>query len=116
MDPYEQTHLEALPRDVRAIVLATVRTLIERGPRGLVEERLCPAEWEASMAENLRDYPGNLIEPPASAEIFGHSDPSGTWTIDLPLHNDREGRMDLFLFLEIDPKAQSAKVRGIYTP
>jgi hypothetical protein len=116
MEYYRQHRLEDLPQDVRRLVRAAVRTLIERGPHGLVEDGFCPGEYETSMVDNLSDYPGQLVQPPDSAEFYGHVETDGRWTVDLPLHNDREGRLDLFLFLEVEAKTQSVKVTGLYTP
>jgi hypothetical protein len=116
MEYYQHLYLDSLPLDVRGIVLAAVRTLIERGPHGLVEDGLCPLEAEQSMVASLSDYPGQLIDPPGSAELWGHANADGIWTIDLPLHNDREGRMDLFLFLEVNSRNRAVEVTGLYTP
>jgi hypothetical protein len=107
--------LKDLPKDVRELALSAVHTLAERGPRGLIEDGLCPADWEVSMVENRSDYPGNLIEPPDSAELSYYIR-NGIWEIDLSLHNDVEGQIDLFIFLEVDPQARSVKVTGLYTP
>jgi hypothetical protein len=68
------------------------------------------------MAENRNDYPGNLIELPDAAELWTFITPDGTWEIDLPLHDDRDGRMDLFLFLEVSPALRAVRVTGLYTP
>lgn len=113
---YMEHTLGDLPEDVRILVLSAVRTLAERGPRGLVEAGLCPPEAEEVFAINRGDYPGNLIEIPESAELHLFVDRDGVWHIDLPLYDDREGRTDLFLFLEVEPKGQSVKVKGLYTP
>jgi hypothetical protein len=113
---YKRLLLDELPVDVRKLVLAAVRTLMDRGPHGLVEDGVAPLEAEPSMVENLSDYPGRLVEPPSTAELWGHADSEGIWTIDLPLHDDRDGRMDLFIFLTIDPQRGKVVLRGLYTP
>jgi hypothetical protein len=115
MEPYEPLHLADLPGDVRELVLSAVRTLMERGPHGLVVDGLCPAEAEHVLVGNMSAYPQPLVELPDSAQFFGHPDSADVWKIDLPLH-DREGEMDLFLFLEVDPKSRSIKVTGLHTP
>lgn len=112
---YMDYKLSDLPEDIREMVRSAVRILAERGPHGLVEEGLCPPEAEPSFADNRNDYPGNLITPPDSAELDLHVR-DGLLRIDLPLHDDREGRIDLFLILEIDPQAKSVKVMDLYTP
>jgi hypothetical protein len=112
---YMDYTLKDLPKDVRDLAIAAVRTLAERGPHGLVEDGLCPPEAEKVLAVNRSDYAGNLIEMPESAELDFHVD-DGIWKIDLPLHDDQEGRIDLFIFLEIDPRVRSVKVTGLYTP
>ena len=112
---YMKYTLKDLPKDVRELALSAVRTLAARGPRGLIEDGLCPGDWEASMVENRNDYPGKLIELPDSAELT-YLIRNGIWRIDIPLHNDVEGRIDLFIFLEVDPEARSVKVTGLYTP
>jgi|HubBroStandDraft_6_1064221.scaffolds.fasta_scaffold1430456_1 hypothetical protein len=114
--PYMDYTLKDLPQDVRELALSAVRTLAERGPRGLVEDGLCPPEAEDSFVENRNLYPGKLIEPPDSAELDYYIRANGIWRIDIPLHNDVEGRIDLFIFLEVDPQARSVKVTGLYTP
>lgn len=68
------------------------------------------------MVEYLGDYPGTLIDLPDSAELWAYVTQDGIWDIDLPLHNDREGRMDLFLFLRVDPKNRAVTVTDLYAP
>jgi hypothetical protein len=111
---YMDQSLQDLAEDVRHLALSAVRTLVERGPHGLVEDGLCPPEWEQSLTENRNDYPDTLIMPPESAEVYFYVR-DGVWEIDLPLHG-RDGRMDLLIFLEIDPTTRSVRLRGLYTP
>ena len=107
--------LKDLPQDVRELALSAVRTLADRGPRGLVEDGLCPPEAEASFVENRSDYPGKLIELPDSAELHYYIR-DGIWKIELPLHDDKEGELDQYIYLEVDREARSVKVTGLYTP
>jgi hypothetical protein len=112
----EDLHLGDLPPDVRHLVVSTVRTLAKRGVRALVEEGLCPADAEEMLTRNRNDYPGSLIAPPDSAEIRLWTNRDGNLEIELPLHDEQVGQMDLVLFLEINPSAQSVKVTDLYTP
>ena len=115
----DHIQLQDLPQDVRDLVLLAVRTLIAQGPRGLVGAGLCkpsgPQEIDM-MEEYLGDYPGKLVDLPDSAELWTLVNPDGIWDIDLPLHNDQEGRMDLFIFLRIDPEGHAVTVTDLYAP
>jgi hypothetical protein len=114
--PYQHLELQQLPQDVRALVVLVARTLAERGARGLVAAGFCPPEAEQVLADNRSYYPGTLIELPDSAELWAFTTPDGVWEIELPLHDDREGPMDLFLFVEVNPKDHSVLVTGLHTP
>ena len=116
----DHLQIKNLPPDVREPILKAVQILIEHGPGGLVDAGLCgpsttPQEVD-TMEEYLRDYPGDLVELPDSAELWASVAPDGLWDIDLPLHNDRDGRMDLFLFLKVDPRHHSVTVTDLYAP
>jgi hypothetical protein len=115
----QHMQIQNLPQDIRELILVAVRTLIEKGPQGLVDAGLCglcaPSEVD-TMAEYLGDYPGNLVDLPNSAELWVFITSDGIWDIDLPLHNDREGRMDLFMFLRVDPKEHTVTVTDLYAP
>jgi hypothetical protein len=108
--------LRDLPQNVRNLVDTVVCTLAERGPRGLVEDGLCAPDAEDSMTETRGDYAGRLIELPDFAELWVTVNRDGNLDIEIPLYDDREGRMDLHIFLEIDPNIPSVKVTGLYTP
>jgi hypothetical protein len=112
----QHLHLHDLPQDVRDLLIEAVRALIERGPQGLVAAGLCVPGAVNTMAQYVSDYPGQLVDLPGSAELWAHVGPDGVWSIDLPLHNDREGRMDLFLFLDVDPAAHVVRVTDLYAP
>jgi hypothetical protein len=112
--------LRDLPPDVRALVIKAVRILIEGGPQRLVDEGLLvphmpPQEAAASIASYISEFPGALVDLPESAELRAHV-AHGTWEIDVPLYNDREGRSDLFMFIRVERDQNAVEVTDIYAP
>jgi hypothetical protein len=81
----------------------------------LIEDGLCGAEAEEGMVFHMSPYTGKLIELPDSAELHYYIR-NGIWEIQIPLHDDKEGELDLNIYLEVDPEAHSVKVTDLYTP
>jgi len=108
--------LKDLPQEVIDIVFRTLELFVKRGPRGLAESGLFPLENLPVVEEQCAYFGGKFRIPPLSAPVYVFKN-GDIYELDLPLWLEGEDdRNDLFIFLEIDPTAGSARMVDLYAP
>jgi len=111
----EQT-LQDLPAPVRDPILRILEVFVESGPQGLADRGLFSAAGVCLAEQYCADFGGKFRVPPPSAPVFAYSC-GDVYTIDLPLWVEGENdRSDLFIFLEVDPVAGTARMTDLYVP
>lgn len=108
--------LQGLPQEVRDTVFRTLEIFVKRGPRGLVESGLCPPEYLPVAEEQCADFGGKFRLPPLNALVYVYKK-EDVYDLELPLWLEAEDdRSDLFIFLEVDATAGTARMTDLYVP
>jgi hypothetical protein len=111
-----ESTLQDLPERMRELVLKTLDTFVEHGPRGLAEEGLFPAAGVPVAEERCADFGGRFRVPPLSAPVYVYKTTNG-YDLELPLWLEGEtDRSDLFIFLAADPGAGVARMVDLRAP
>ncbi len=108
--------LQDLPGPVQELVSRILGIFIESGPRGLAEKGLFPMAEVPVAEERCGDFGGRFRVPPSDAPVYVYID-GNVCDVELPLWlAGEDDRSDLFIFLEVDPVAGTARMTDIRAP
>lgn len=112
----EEKALQDLPPPVLELVLKTLEIFVKSGPKGLAERKLFRMDGVPVAEENCADFGGRFRMPPLTASVYVYKR-EDIYELDLPLWLEGEhDRNDLFIFLEVDPSAGTARMTDLYVP